>query len=292
MAKQPEFKVPSGSKAWDLHRGVSPGARPAGPQHAKTKKKKGVKNTLDLQKVSNIVRGIHMSLDAHHACALLKAQSTKVESKDGKTPIKYIHDQDLVNNLRGMMDASQTYRFRIWAAPANASVSSNIIAGAFQATPLALPEFAGILSVLFDEYRVDTMHCHIRPVAVGGSTSGYDKNAYAICNDYLAATVPTTWEVCLARAESELVPVCAASGSGFYAFETQPQGSGVGKKAWCFKPPRELALSGSLGSLGPYTDVASNWPGAVLVYAETTATNGTVVMTCWREFHLSFRMRR
>lgn len=262
-----------------------------GGKAAKTLKKREKRRERRANKEQRFPRNIHYRLEDHEACRVLMSLSQQVEGKSKGTK-SWIHDPDVVNTVRGLMSAKHTYSFRIWAAPQNASVTSNVIAGAFQATPLALPEFSGVLSVLFDEYRLDEMRCHIRPVAVGGSTSGYDKNAYAISNDYLAATVPTTWEVCLARAESLLVPCIAASGSGFYAAETQPQGSGVGERAWRFRPPQEFAIAGSLGSIGPYIDIAANWPGAVLVYAETTATNGTVVMTCWREFHLSFRMRR
>jgi hypothetical protein len=262
----------------------------AGKPRPGDKKIREVRGTSE-KKRAVLARRVHYRLEDNQACQLLLRLATKVEGKN-RTDVRYVYDRESLEVARGLLDAKHTYRFRIWAAPQNATVTSNVIAGAFTATPLALPEFSGVLSVLFDEYRVNKMRCHIRPVAVGGSTSGYDKNAYAICNDYLAATVPSTWEVCLARAESALVPVCAASGSGFYAFETQPQGAGVGKHAWEFRPPREFAIAGSLGSIGPYIDVAANWPGAALIYAETTASNGTVVMTCWREFELEFRMRR
>jgi len=257
-----------------------------GYQQAKRKMKKKEKKSLKQAK-----KRLHYSLDDNPACSTLMKLSTQVEGK-GKEGKKFVFDRETLEVARGLLDSRHTYRFRIWAAPQTATVSSNLLQGGFAADPTALPEFSGILSVLFDEYRVVKMRAHIRPIATGGITSGYDKNAYAICNDYLAASSPSTWEVCLARAESSLIPVTAASGSAFYSYETQPQGAGVASHAWEFVPPRELAIAGSLASLGPYIPVSQGWPGAVLVYAETTAANGVAVMACWKEFELEFRMRR
>jgi len=231
---------------------------------------------------------IHYRLEDHEACRVLMSLSQQVESKQKGAAKAWIHDPDTLTTVKGLLSSKHTYTFRIWAAPTNATVTSNVTAGAFAVAPNALPEFSGILSALFDEYRVDTVKHHIRPIAIGGSTSGFDKYAYAICNDYYATTVPTTWEICLARAESRLIPVCASSGSGFFAYETMP--SGV--KPWTFKPPRTFGLAGTTASIGPYIDIGQSWPGSVLVYAETTAANGTVTMTDWREFTLTFRMRR
>jgi hypothetical protein len=243
------------------------------------------------KKKGKMPKKVHYNLTEHDACRMLMATSQKVEKKGGG--VDWIHDPETVDSIRGLMNSQHTYTFRIWAAPVTATVASNVTAGAFLASPIALPEFSGVLSVLFDEYRVDAIHYHIRPIAIGGSTSGFDKYAYAICNDYLGATVPTTWEICLARAESTLRPVCASSGSGFFSYETQPKAAGVGKDAWVFKPPWTMAVGGSAsGSLTGYLDVGVQWPGSCLVYAETTATNGTVTLVCWKEFHLSFRMRR
>lgn len=216
----------------------------------------------------------------HPAVKFLLSMATRVESKTG--PPRLVHDEGALSAARGMLNPKGTYKFRIWADKSDAVVATNVTAGAFLANPIGLPEFAGVLSVLFDEYRVDKMICHIRPICTGGISSGFDRLAYAVSNDYIQNTVPSSWETTLARAESALVPACAQSGTAFYMYQS-------GIKKWTFAPPKTLGVIGSLVS--GFIEVGQTWPGACLVYAPTTASNGTVTLTCWREFHLSFRLR-
>jgi len=225
------------------------------------------------------------------------------KKSDGKTvarasKLRLLVEPSLIETARSLFNSNTVYRFRIFiGSTTGAAVATNVMAGVVSPNCTAAAEFSGVLSALFDEYRIVEMIARftLTPDGVTGTADTYTVGPFVSGNDYDSAAAPTTEEIVLAHAESkhhlnmQWYLQGVAGGGGTSQNAVMCQLSQVHATAR-FKPPRFVVTAS--GTNAEWILTSDVWPGGIQYYQFVLAANSDTPYSYTREFHLDFRQRR